>query len=154
MNADEDAKDAKSGSSGQGNPGARGATNQPAKRPAATKRTRPAKAANGRKTSASASERESTNVAAQKAFEDLVRELGGPAAAMKALEAIVTTRTGAARQGRKGSGAKRAICLAGGGPAAGLHIGVLQGLKENGIDFDNENSVWALSHRRLGRHHL
>jgi predicted acylesterase/phospholipase RssA len=145
MNADEDAKDAKSGSSGQGNPGARGATNQPAKRPAATKRTRPAKAANGRKTSASASERESPNVAARAAFEDLVRELGGPAAAMKALEAIVTSRTSTARQGRKGSGAKRAICLAGGGPAAGLHIGVLQGLKENGIDFDNENSVWALS---------
>ena len=46
---------------------------------------------------------------------------------------------------RKGSGPKRAICLAGGGPAAGLHIGVLEGLKERGIDFDNENSVWALS---------
>jgi hypothetical protein len=76
MNADEDAKDAKSGSSGQGNPGARGATNQPAKRPAATKRTRPAKAANGGRRGG-ASERESTNVAAQKAFEDLVRELGG-----------------------------------------------------------------------------
>ena len=64
---------------------------------------------------------------------------------MKALEAIMMSRSSAARQGRKGSGPKRAICLAGGGPAAGLHIGVLQGLKENGIDFDNENSVWALS---------
>jgi len=40
---------------------------------------------------------------------------------------------------------KRAICLAGGGPAAGLHIGVLKGLKKSGISFDNKNDVWALS---------
>ena len=43
------------------------------------------------------------------------------------------------------AGPKRAICLAGGGPAAGLHIGVLEGLKERGITFDSESSVWALS---------
>jgi predicted acylesterase/phospholipase RssA len=36
---------------------------------------------------------------------------------------------------------KRAITLAGGGPAAGLHIGVLQRLAEAGVKFD----VWALS---------
>jgi predicted acylesterase/phospholipase RssA len=36
---------------------------------------------------------------------------------------------------------KRAICLAGGGPAAGLHIGVLESLKRLGINFD----IWALS---------
>jgi predicted acylesterase/phospholipase RssA len=36
---------------------------------------------------------------------------------------------------------KRALTLAGGGPAAGLHIGALQYLKQAGIDFD----VWALS---------
>jgi predicted acylesterase/phospholipase RssA len=36
---------------------------------------------------------------------------------------------------------KRAITLAGGGPAAGLHIGTLQRLHEAGITFD----VWALS---------
>jgi predicted acylesterase/phospholipase RssA len=36
---------------------------------------------------------------------------------------------------------KRAITLAGGGPAAGLHIGVLKRLKEEGLTFD----VWALS---------
>jgi predicted acylesterase/phospholipase RssA len=36
---------------------------------------------------------------------------------------------------------KRAIALAGGGPAAGLHIGVLERLHEAGIKFD----VWALS---------
>ena len=36
---------------------------------------------------------------------------------------------------------KRAITLAGGGPAAGLHIGVLKALEENEIKFD----VWALS---------
>ena len=144
MNADEDVKDAKSGSSGQANSRAVGATNQPAKRRTATKRApAAAKKANGGKTRSS--EQASPNVAAREAFEDLVRELGGPAAAMKALEAIVMSRSSAARQGRKGSGPKRAICLAGGGPAAGLHIGVLQGLKEHGIDFDNENSVWALS---------
>ncbi|HVV62920.1 MAG TPA: patatin-like phospholipase family protein [Pseudolabrys sp.] len=36
---------------------------------------------------------------------------------------------------------KRAITLAGGGPAAGLHIGVLERLKKENIKFD----VWALS---------
>ncbi|MGY3136028.1 putative acylesterase/phospholipase RssA [Bradyrhizobium sp. USDA 4501] len=36
---------------------------------------------------------------------------------------------------------KRAITLGGGGPAAGLHIGVLEALANAGITFD----VWALS---------
>lgn len=36
---------------------------------------------------------------------------------------------------------KRAIALGGGGPAAGLHIGVLEALANKGITFD----VWALS---------
>ena len=36
---------------------------------------------------------------------------------------------------------RRAITLGGGGPAAGLHIGVLQRLNKDGIKFD----VWALS---------
>jgi predicted acylesterase/phospholipase RssA len=36
---------------------------------------------------------------------------------------------------------KRAITLGGGGPAAGLHIGVLDALAEKGIEFD----VWSLS---------
>jgi predicted acylesterase/phospholipase RssA len=40
---------------------------------------------------------------------------------------------------------KRAICLAGGGPAAGLHIGVLEGLEKCGITFNNKEDVWALS---------
>jgi predicted acylesterase/phospholipase RssA len=40
---------------------------------------------------------------------------------------------------------KRAICLGGGGPAVGLHIGALEGLKKQGIDFGNDQSVWALS---------
>jgi predicted acylesterase/phospholipase RssA len=40
---------------------------------------------------------------------------------------------------------KRAICLAGGGPAAGLHIGVLEGLESKGIKFDRQSDVWALS---------
>jgi len=50
----------------------------------------------------------------------------------------VAKQGGGGQAGRK---PKRAICLAGGGPAAGLHIGVLESLKKNGIDFD----VWALS---------
>ena len=41
--------------------------------------------------------------------------------------------------------AKRAICLAGGGPAAGLHIGVLKGLQQKGLKFDTEDDLWALS---------
>jgi predicted acylesterase/phospholipase RssA len=41
--------------------------------------------------------------------------------------------------------AKRAICLAGGGPAAGLHIGVLKGLQQKGLKFDTEDDIWALS---------
>src|SRR6266540_4552487 len=36
---------------------------------------------------------------------------------------------------------KRAITLAGGGPAAGLHIGALRFLRDVGVEFD----VWALS---------
>jgi predicted acylesterase/phospholipase RssA len=40
---------------------------------------------------------------------------------------------------------KRAICLGGGGPAVGLHIGALDSLKTLGVDFGNERGVWALS---------
>lgn len=40
---------------------------------------------------------------------------------------------------------KRAICLGGGGPAVGLHIGVLEGLQNKGIIFENADDVWALS---------
>src|SRR6476660_4794502 len=51
--------------------------------------------------------------------------------------------------GKRENGAKprpkRAICLAGGGPAAGLHIGVLKGLRDAGITFDTKDDVLALS---------
>jgi predicted acylesterase/phospholipase RssA len=42
---------------------------------------------------------------------------------------------------------KRAICLAGGGPVAGLHIGALEALKnsELKIAFESAHDVWALS---------
>jgi Patatin-like phospholipase len=40
---------------------------------------------------------------------------------------------------------KRVICLGGGGPAAGLHIGVLEGLEAKGIKFDQKRDIWALS---------
>ncbi|MEL6266973.1 MAG: patatin-like phospholipase family protein, partial [Pseudomonadota bacterium] len=44
-------------------------------------------------------------------------------------------------KGKARSGPRRAITLAGGGPAAGLQIGALQALHEKGITFD----VWAMS---------
>jgi predicted acylesterase/phospholipase RssA len=40
---------------------------------------------------------------------------------------------------------KSAITLGGGGPAAGLHIGVLRALAEGGFTFNDESDVWALS---------
>jgi predicted acylesterase/phospholipase RssA len=40
---------------------------------------------------------------------------------------------------------KRAIALAGGGPAAALHIGALECLHKQGIKFDQPDDVWALS---------
>ncbi|MEZ5788217.1 MAG: patatin-like phospholipase family protein [Xanthobacteraceae bacterium] len=40
---------------------------------------------------------------------------------------------------------QRAIALAGGGPAAPLHIGALEYLSEQGISFDQKEDVWALS---------
>ena len=48
-------------------------------------------------------------------------------------------------EGAAADGPKRAICLGGGGPAVGLHIGALEALKDRGVDFGNERSVWALS---------
>ncbi|MEM9781308.1 MAG: patatin-like phospholipase family protein [Pseudomonadota bacterium] len=45
------------------------------------------------------------------------------------------------RKGRAKDAPRRAITLAGGGPAAGLQIGALQALHEKGITFD----VWAMS---------
>jgi len=63
-------------------------------------------------------------------------------AANEAIKVLGMSTATATNNGRK---PKRAICLGGGGPAAGLHIGVLQGLKDNGVEFDNEDSVWALS---------
>ena len=47
--------------------------------------------------------------------------------------------------GSRKTKAKRAICLGGGGPAAGLHIGVLEGLAANRIKFTRESDIWALS---------
>jgi predicted acylesterase/phospholipase RssA len=43
-------------------------------------------------------------------------------------------------------GPKRALCLGGGGPALGLHIGALKALENcDNVDFRNERAVWALS---------
>ena len=62
----------------------------------------------------------------------------------------VKTDTGATSYGERSSRKeakvpKRAICLGGGGPAVGLHIGALDSLKVHGIEFGNERGVWALS---------
>ena len=66
-----------------------------------------------------------------------------PGAATAAMEAV----KGIAQDAPAGSysGPKRAICLGGGGPAVGLHVGALEGLKGKEIDFGNARSVWALS---------
>jgi predicted acylesterase/phospholipase RssA len=49
------------------------------------------------------------------------------------------------QQGGQQRPLKRAICLGGGGPAAGLHIGVLEGLEANRIKFNRQSDIWALS---------
>jgi predicted acylesterase/phospholipase RssA len=63
-------------------------------------------------------------------------------AAIAALEDIAKT---APSEAVKSNVPKRAICLGGGGPAVGLHIGALEALKDRHVDFGNERSVWALS---------
>ncbi len=68
-----------------------------------------------------------------------------PAGMLAAIEGLRESAKKAPAAVSEAGGPKRAICLAGGGPAAGLHIGVLEGLKECGITFDSERSVWALS---------
>jgi predicted acylesterase/phospholipase RssA len=68
-----------------------------------------------------------------------------PGAMSAAIEAIKELGTSTASVTQNGSTKKRAICLGGGGPAAGLHIGALRGLKDHGIEFNNDRSVWALS---------
>jgi predicted acylesterase/phospholipase RssA len=65
-----------------------------------------------------------------------------PGAAREAIEFIRKRAKGAPEPP---NGPRRAICLAGGGPAAGLHIGALKGLQESGITFDHTGDVWALS---------
>jgi predicted acylesterase/phospholipase RssA len=61
-----------------------------------------------------------------------------------AFEALAGIR-GAPTPQPKDPGLKRAICLGGGGPALGLHIGALEGMREHNIDFRHRRSVWALS---------
>src|SRR6266540_4614902 len=80
--------------------------------------------------------------AAIEAFKEwAAKDPGAATAAIEAFKEIAQRAPGATY-----SGPKRAICLAGGGPAVGLHIGALEGLKEKGgIDFGNERSIWALS---------
>jgi predicted acylesterase/phospholipase RssA len=66
-----------------------------------------------------------------------------PAAAKVGSKQKVAARP-AQRGGHQGR-LKRVICLAGGGPAAGLHIGLLEGLAGKGITFHEPHNVWALS---------
>jgi len=78
--------------------------------------------------------------AAMESFRELVAK--DPNALTAVIEALkgIAAETAAAH-----SGPKRAICLAGGGPAVGLHIGALDALKARGVDFGNARSIWALS---------
>ena len=64
---------------------------------------------------------------------------------MKAVIEALSKKIDQREAGAAYDGPKRAICLGGGGPAVGLHIGALEGLKKRGIDFGNKSSVWALS---------
>jgi predicted acylesterase/phospholipase RssA len=59
------------------------------------------------------------------------------------IEAILANALGTTKHAR--GRPTKAICLGGGGPAAGLHIGALEGLKKHQIEFNDEDSVWALS---------
>jgi predicted acylesterase/phospholipase RssA len=68
-----------------------------------------------------------------------------PDAAREAIEFIRERAKGTPEPSKGPPPKKRAICLAGGGPAAGLHIGALKGLQEEGITFDHDGDVWALS---------
>jgi predicted acylesterase/phospholipase RssA len=91
---------------------------------------------------------ENPGVAAAKKFYEAVEKWAArdPDAVSKAAELITERAEGATVPTDKPPpAAKRAICLAGGGPAAGLHIGALKRLKERGISFDNKDDVWALS---------
>jgi predicted acylesterase/phospholipase RssA len=68
-----------------------------------------------------------------------------PEARTAANEAIRVLSTSAGTA--TGSRAKphKAICLSGGGPAVGLHIGALEALENANIEFKRSDSVWALS---------
>jgi predicted acylesterase/phospholipase RssA len=82
-------------------------------------------------------------VAAIAAIEEMREK--APGAASVAIEAIREIAERAPSTRGYGHGPKRAICLGGGGPAVGLHLGALQGLKDCGVDFGNERSIWATS---------
>jgi predicted acylesterase/phospholipase RssA len=77
------------------------------------------------------------------AFNELAAK--DPAAASKWLEALNDLLKSAPSAKRDENKLKRAICLGGGGPAAGLHIGVLEGLQDKQLEFNDERSIWALS---------
>lgn len=66
-------------------------------------------------------------------------------AAIESIKEIVANATGGTVSSPSRRQATRAICLGGGGPAAGLHIGVLDALEKQGVKFDQQDSVWALS---------
>jgi predicted acylesterase/phospholipase RssA len=68
-----------------------------------------------------------------------------PDALKKVFEAVTKPSESEPRPTEGVKKPKRAICLGGGGPAAGLHIGALEGLEGCGIKFDSDRSVWALS---------
>jgi predicted acylesterase/phospholipase RssA len=73
------------------------------------------------------------------------RGSGARDALITKINEIVVDATGQTVSPASRPQAKRAICLGGGGPAAGLHIGVLDALEKQGVKFDQEDSVWALS---------
>jgi predicted acylesterase/phospholipase RssA len=63
----------------------------------------------------------------------------------RAKSVSVVQRSARVRNEQDDEPKKRAICLGGGGPALGLHIGALGSLEDCGIDFRNDRAIWALS---------
>jgi predicted acylesterase/phospholipase RssA len=79
------------------------------------------------------------------AIEQFLADMPGAAARLGPLaEKIRATQAVISKQAPEPH-PRRAICLGGGGPAVGLHIGALERLKSLGVDFGDKHSIWALS---------
>ena len=83
--------------------------------------------------------------ALEAAIEKFMADVPGGGAEMGALVEKITAAHAVETSKKASEPPRRAICLAGGGPAVGLHIGALERLKAHGVDFGDKRSIWALS---------